>query len=134
SDDNPRASERQASQQGDRPRRLEQRAGDRGVEKRCEGRGVDQGQDDQERRVCGEAAGEHRSGGRVIRNAKCLVLTLVALVVAGCGYEFGTTVKPGPARGLQLAVPVFPNDTFVTDLDTPCPENVRPPLLPAPGR
>src|SRR5207249_8796268 len=36
----------------------------------------------------------------------------ILVVLAGCGYEFGTSAKPGAARGLQLAVPVFHNDTF----------------------
>ena len=54
----------------------------------------------------------------MIRKAKRLVLALVvAQVVTGCGYEFGMTVKPGAARGLQLAVPVFHNDTFEPILD-----------------
>ena len=69
----------------------------------------------------------------MIRNAKCLVLTLVALVVAGCGYEFGTTVKPGSARGLQLAVPVFHNDTFEPVLDKRITEFVRRQFLQADG-
>jgi len=69
----------------------------------------------------------------VIRNAKCLVLTLVALVVAGCGYEFGTTVKPESARGLQLAVPVFHNDTFEPVLDKRVTEFVRRQFLQADG-
>jgi len=69
----------------------------------------------------------------VIRNVKCLVLTLVALVVAGCGYEFGTTVKPGSARGLQLAVPVFHNDTFEPVLDKRVTEFVRRQFLQADG-
>ncbi len=69
----------------------------------------------------------------MIRNVKCLVLTLVALVVAGCGYEFGTTVKPGSARGLQLAVPVFRNDTFEPVLDKRVTEFVRRQFLQADG-
>jgi len=70
----------------------------------------------------------------VIRNVKCLVLTLVvALVVAGCGYEFGTTVKPGSARGLHLAVPVFYNDTFEPVLDKRVTEFVRRQFLQADG-
>ena len=69
----------------------------------------------------------------MIRNAKCLVLTLVALVVAGCGYEFGTTVKPGSARGLQLAVPIFHNDTFEPVLDKRVTEFVRRQFLQADG-
>jgi len=70
----------------------------------------------------------------VIGNAKCLVLTLVvALVATGCGYEFGTTVKPGSARGLHLAVPVFYNDTFEPVLDKRVTEFVRRQFLQADG-
>jgi len=70
----------------------------------------------------------------VIRNAKRLVLALaVVLVVTGCGYEFGTTAKPGSARGLHLAVPVFHNDTFEPILDKRVTEFVRRQFLQADG-
>jgi len=70
----------------------------------------------------------------VIRNAKRLVLALVvAQVVTGCGYEFGTAAKPGAARGLQLAVPVFHNDTFEPVLDKRITEFVRRQFLQADG-
>ena len=59
-------------------------------------------------------------------------LILVALL-HGCGYEFGTTVKPGSARGLQLAVPVFHNDTFEPVLDKRVTEFVRRQFLQADG-
>src|SRR2546425_6621095 len=55
------------------------------------------------------------------------------MVEAGCGYEFGTTVKPGSARGLQLAVPVFHNDTFEPVLDKRVTEFVRRQFLQADG-
>ena len=70
----------------------------------------------------------------MIRNAKRLVLALVvAQVVTGCGYEFGTAAKPGAARGLQLAVPVFHNDTFEPVLDKRITEFVRRQFLQADG-
>ena len=70
----------------------------------------------------------------MIRNAKRLALALaVAMVVTGCGYEFGTTVKPGSARGLTLAVPVFYNDTFEPVLDKRVTEFVRRQFLQADG-
>jgi hypothetical protein len=59
-------------------------------------------------------------------------LILVALL-HGCGYEFGTAVKPGSARGLQLAVPVFHNDTFEPVLDKRVTEFVRRQFLQADG-
>lgn len=52
----------------------------------------------------------------------------LALAVAGCGYEFGTTVKPaqgGSLRGVHLAVPVFFNDTFEPILDQKVTEFIR---------
>jgi hypothetical protein len=58
---------------------------------------------------------------------------LCSLVTAGCGYEFGTTVKPGSARGLTLAVPVFNNDTFEPVLDKKVTEFVRRQFLQADG-
>jgi outer membrane lipopolysaccharide assembly protein LptE/RlpB len=63
-----------------------------------------------------------------------LALALVAaLVLSACGYEFGTTVKPGSARGLQLAVPVFHSDTFEPVLDKRVTEFVRRQFLQADG-
>jgi hypothetical protein len=58
---------------------------------------------------------------------------LAALLVAGCGYEFGTGAKPGAARGLRLAVPVFHNDTFEPVLDKRVTEMVRRQFLQADG-
>ena len=50
------------------------------------------------------------------------------LTLSGCGYEFGTTVKPaqgGSLRGTHLAVPVFYNDTFEPILDQKVTEFIR---------
>lgn len=58
---------------------------------------------------------------------------LCSLVIAGCGYEFGTRVKPGSARGLTLAVPVFNNDTFEPVLDKRVTEAIRRQFLQADG-
>jgi len=60
-------------------------------------------------------------------------MVLCLLVTVGCGYEFGTTVKPGTARGLRLAVPVFHNDTFEPILDKRVTEFVRRQFLQADG-
>ncbi len=57
----------------------------------------------------------------------------VLIAAAGCGYEFGTAVKPGSARGLSLAVPVFYNDTFEPVLDKRVTEFVRRQFLQADG-
>src|SRR5207244_8764846 len=54
-------------------------------------------------------------------------------ILTGCGYEFGTAAKPGAARGLQLAVPVFHNDTFEPVLDKRVTEFVRRQFLQADG-
>src|SRR5437660_6685906 len=62
-----------------------------------------------------------------------IMLTVFSLLLTGCGYEFGTTVKPGSARGLQLAVPVFHNDTFEPILDKRVTEFVRRQFLQADG-
>jgi len=58
---------------------------------------------------------------------------LAALLVTGCGYEFGTGAKPGAAYGLRLAVPVFHNDTFEPILDKRVTEMVRRQFLQADG-
>lgn len=63
--------------------------------------------------------------------AGCAILC--ALVIAGCGYEFGTRVKTGSARGLTLAVPVFHNDTFEPVLDKRVTEAIRRQFLQADG-
>lgn len=58
------------------------------------------------------------------------------LVIAGCGYEFGTTLKPaqgGSLRGVHLAVPVFFNDTFEPVLDKRVTEFIRRQFLQADG-
>jgi Lipopolysaccharide-assembly len=57
----------------------------------------------------------------------------ILVVLAGCGYEFGSAAKPGAARGLQLAVPVFHNDTFEPVLDKRITEYVRRQFLQADG-
>jgi hypothetical protein len=54
----------------------------------------------------------------------------------GCGYEFGTTIKPASGvslRGVHLAVPVFYNDTFEPVLDKRVTEFIRRQLLQADG-
>ena len=58
------------------------------------------------------------------------------LAAAGCGYEFGTTVKPaqgGSLRGMRLAVPVFYNNTFEPVLDKRVTEFIRRQFLQADG-
>jgi len=60
----------------------------------------------------------------------------LSLAAAGCGYEFGTTLKPvqgGSLRGVHLAVPVFYNDTFEPVLDKRVTEFVRRQFLQADG-
>lgn len=60
----------------------------------------------------------------------------LSLTAAGCGYEFGTTVKPaqgGSLRGVHLAVPVFFNDTFEPVLDKRVTEFIRRQFLQADG-
>ena len=52
----------------------------------------------------------------------------LSLAAAGCGYDFGTTVRPaqgGSLRGIHLAVPVFFNDTFEPVLDKRVTEFIR---------
>jgi hypothetical protein len=60
-------------------------------------------------------------------------LIVLMLIVASCGYEFGTSVKPGAVHGLTLAVPVFHNDTFEPVLDKRVTEMVRRQFLQADG-
>jgi hypothetical protein len=58
------------------------------------------------------------------------------LFMAGCGYEFGTSVRPaqgGSLRGMHLAVPVFLNDTFEPVLDKRVTEFIRRQFLQADG-
>ena len=62
-----------------------------------------------------------------------LLAVAVLVVLAGCGYEFGTAAKPGSARGLTLAVPVFKNDTFEPVLDKRVTEFIRRQFLQADG-
>src|SRR3989454_11780551 len=62
SPDDPYTGQWEAPKQGNSPRRLERETDRRYGEGGCEGRGMDQREDDQERRVCREAAGEHRGG------------------------------------------------------------------------
>jgi lipopolysaccharide assembly LptE-like protein len=61
------------------------------------------------------------------------VILMLMIVLAGCGYEFGTGAKPGAAYGLRLAVPVFHNDTFEPVLDKRVTEMVRRQFLQADG-
>ena len=61
------------------------------------------------------------------------VLIVLGSVVTGCGYEFGTSVKPGAVHGLTIAVPVFHNDTFEPVLDKRLTEMVRRQFLQADG-
>jgi outer membrane lipopolysaccharide assembly protein LptE/RlpB len=63
---------------------------------------------------------------------KAIILMLV-IMLAGCGYQFGTSAKPGAAYGLTLAVPVFHNDTFEPVLDRRVTEMVRRQFLQADG-
>lgn len=70
---------------------------------------------------------------RVATNAVAIFVALLLLASAGCGYQFGTTVRPASARGLQLAVPVFHNDTFEPVLDKRVTEFVRRQFLQADG-
>lgn len=60
----------------------------------------------------------------------------LSLAVAGCGYDFGTSLKPaqgGSLRGVHLAVPVFFNDTFEPVLDKRVTEFIRRQFLQADG-
>jgi hypothetical protein len=60
----------------------------------------------------------------------------LSLAVAGCGYDFGTSLKPsqgGSLRGIHLAVPVFFNDTFEPVLDKRVTEFIRKQFLQADG-
>lgn len=72
-------------------------------------------------------------------HTRTTVVTLVAalsLAAAGCGYEFGTTIKPaqgGSLRGVHLAVPVFYNNTFEPVLDKRVTEFIRRQFLQADG-
>jgi hypothetical protein len=52
----------------------------------------------------------------------------LSLAAAGCGYDFGTSLKPaqsGSLRGVHLAVPVFFNNTFEPVLDKRVTEFIR---------
>ena len=68
-----------------------------------------------------------------MRAAVAGLALLCSLMTAGCGYEFGTAAKPGSARGLTLAVPVFNNDTFEPVLDKRVTEAIRREFLQADG-
>ena len=64
----------------------------------------------------------------------CIVA--LSLAAAGCGYEFGTALKPaqgGSLRGVHLAVPLFYNDTFEPVLDKRVTEFIRRQFLQADG-
>jgi hypothetical protein len=67
---------------------------------------------------------------------KIALALALSLAAAGCGYEFGTTVRPaqgGSLRGVHLAVPVFFNDTFEPVLDKRVTEFIRRQFLQADG-
>lgn len=67
---------------------------------------------------------------------RAALILLLALATAGCGYEFGTTVRPAQGvslRGVHLAVPVFVNDTFEPVLDKRVTEFIRRQFLQADG-
>ena len=52
----------------------------------------------------------------------------LSLAAVGCGYDFGTSLKPtqgGSLRGVHLAVPVFFNDTYEPVLDKRVTEFIR---------
>ena len=60
----------------------------------------------------------------------------LSLAAAGCGYDFGTSLKPSQGRslwGVHLAVPVFFNDTFEPVLDKKVTEFIRRQFLQADG-
>jgi outer membrane lipopolysaccharide assembly protein LptE/RlpB len=61
------------------------------------------------------------------------LIAILSLGLAGCGYEFGGTAKPGAVYGMTLAVPVFHNDTFEPILDKRVTEFVRRQFLQADG-
>jgi outer membrane lipopolysaccharide assembly protein LptE/RlpB len=70
------------------------------------------------------------------KSALALALSLCCAAAAGCGYDFGTRVKPvqgGSLRGVHLAVPVFFNDTFEPVLDKRVTEFIRRQFLQADG-
>jgi outer membrane lipopolysaccharide assembly protein LptE/RlpB len=68
-----------------------------------------------------------------IQTTAMALAALLLLSTAGCGYQFGTTVRSTSARGLHLAVPVFLNDTFEPVLDKRVTEFVRRQFLQADG-
>lgn len=60
----------------------------------------------------------------------------LSLTAAGCGYDFGTSVRRaqgGSLRGVHLAVPVFFNDTFEPVLDKRVTEFIRKQFLQTDG-
>ncbi|MDO8546147.1 MAG: LPS assembly lipoprotein LptE [Nitrospirales bacterium] len=60
----------------------------------------------------------------------------LSLAAAGCGYDFGTSLKPSQGRslrGVHLAVPVFFNDTFEPILDKRVTEFIRKQFLQTDG-
>jgi hypothetical protein len=69
----------------------------------------------------------------IVRRTSLHFLLVLSVVVTSCGYEFGTSVKPGAVHGLTLAVPVFHNDTFEPVLDKRLTEMVRRQFLQADG-
>lgn len=67
---------------------------------------------------------------------KIAFVLALSLAVAGCSYDFGTSLKPsqgGSLRGVHLAVPVFFNDTFEPVLDKRVTEFIRKQFLQADG-
>jgi hypothetical protein len=67
---------------------------------------------------------------------KWACILALSLAAAGCGYDFGTSVRPaqgGSLRGVHLAVPVFFNNTFEPVLDKKVTEFIRQQFLQADG-
>ena len=71
-----------------------------------------------------------------VRTAIAVLGSACFLMLSGCGYDFGTSLKPtqgGSLRGIHLAVPVFFNDTFEPVLDKRVTEFIRRQFLQADG-
>ena len=70
---------------------------------------------------------------RVVGGTAEVAMAVLFIILVGCGYEFGTSAKPGAAYGVRLAVPVFHNDTYEPILDRRVTEMVRRQFLQADG-
>ncbi len=70
---------------------------------------------------------------KVVQWMENAALFALLMTLVGCGYEFGTSAKPGAAYGVTLAVPVFHNETFEPVLDRRVTEMVRRQFLQADG-